>query len=323
VSGTLRIGTRGSELALWQARRVAALLEEASGAAPELVVVHTSGDRDRSRALHEIEGSGFFTRELQAELLAGRVDLVVHSLKDLATAEPDGLVLAAVLLRADPSELLLARPQAAGDGPLGLARGARLGTSSLRRAALALEAQPDVRLEPLRGNVPTRIRRLREGAFDAIMLAAAGVARLDCDLDGLVARRLPLERFLPAAGQGALAAETRADDRTTIALLRPFRDEAVAEATDCERAVLAGLGGGCHLPLGVHARRVGGLMRIAAALGAVDATLAHATLRRAAAEAADGAQAAASVAAALRAPAPDGAAAVLPPNSMEERCPTS
>ncbi len=293
MTAPIRIGTRGSELALWQARRVAVLLAEQGGTASEIVIVHTGGDKDRSRALHELEGSGFFTKELQEALLDRRVDLVVHSLKDLAIAEPGGLALAAVLLREDPSELLLALPGAIGDGGLGLARGARLGTSSLRRVAQALDLQPDLAIAPLRGNVPTRLQRLREGAFDAILLACAGVSRLGCDLDGLTASRLGLDRFLPAAGQGALAVEVRADDPVAWPLAARLHDPVVAEAVECERAVLAGLGGGCHLPLGVFARRDGALMRVAAALGQVDAATTRATLKRANATAATGNAAAA------------------------------
>ena len=280
MSGTLRVGTRGSELALWQARHVSTLLAHHTAAVAELVIVHTSGDKDRSRSLHELPGSGFFTKELQRSLLDGDVDLVVHSLKDLPIEEPEGLTLAAVLERADVRDLLLAAPGAEGGGPLGLRPGARLGTSSLRRSAQALAAQPDVEVVPLRGNVPTRIARLREGRFDAILLASAGVDRLGVDLDGLMARRLDLDLFLPAPGQGALAIEIRSDDARTRAVVGQLDEPAVAQATRCERAVLKGLGGGCHLPLGTHAALDGSGFDLRASWGELDRDVTRATLRR-------------------------------------------
>lgn len=276
----LRIGTRGSDLALWQARRVAAMLTEGNDAVTELVIVHTSGDRDRSRALHDLPGVGFFTKELQRALLDGEVDLVVHSLKDLPIEEPEGLCMAAVLLRQDPRDLLLTTAEALGDGPFGLRTKARLGTSSLRRSAQALALQPDLRVVPLRGNVPTRVRRLREGGVDAVLLAAAGLDRLGLDIGGLSVRRLDVETFLPAPGQGALAVEVREGDVAGEIVSR-LHDPAVAEATACERALLKGLGGGCHLPLGAYARREDGFLRLDAVLGEIDAHLTRALLRRA------------------------------------------
>ncbi len=299
MSGALRIGTRGSDLALWQSRRVAALLGERFGVECRLVIVRTSGDADRSRALHELPGSGFFTKELQAALLAREVDAVVHSLKDLPTDEPDGLALGAVLLRQDPRELLLARPEAVGAGAMGLAPGTVVGTSSLRRAGQALAAQPDLVIKPLRGNLPTRVRRLREGAFGAIMLAAAGVDRLGLDLGGLSATRLEIERFLPAPGQGALAVEVRADDPEAARLTAALDDPAAAEETACERAVLKGLGGGCHLPLGAFARRNGESVELTAALAELDEGVTRATLRRVTVSGADGGSAARAALAAL------------------------
>jgi hydroxymethylbilane synthase len=281
VTGRLRIGTRGSDLALWQARHVAGLLTARCGVGCDLVVVQTSGDRDHSRSLHELPGSGFFTKELQEELKADRVDLVVHSLKDLPTDEPEGLALGAILQRQDPRELVLARPEAGGPGAMRLRPGAAVGTSSLRRAAQALALQPDVVIRPLRGNVPTRLRKLREGAYDAIMLAAAGVDRLGLDLDGLTVWRAEVDTLMPAPGQGALAVEVRLDDHPTLDAVRKLNDEQVAEATRAERLLLKGLGGGCHLPLGALAQRTGSLIELRAVLGRLDDTLTRATLRRA------------------------------------------
>ncbi|MFZ5787874.1 MAG: hydroxymethylbilane synthase [Acidobacteriota bacterium] len=280
MSRPLRVGTRGSELALWQARRVAALLAERGYPETELVVVHTAGDRDKSRALHELPGSGFFTRELQRALLDDEVDLVVHSLKDLPIDEPEGLALAAVCEREDVRDLLLSLPGAHGDGPLGLRPGARLGTSSLRRAAQVLAIRPDITIGALRGNVPSRLRRLRDGEYDAIMLAAAGVGRLEPDLSDLVSTALPLETVLPAPGQGALAVEIRANDIRALGATAPLNDAGTAEATGCERALLGLLGGGCHLPLGAHATRDDGVWHLAAALGELDEAVTTASVTR-------------------------------------------
>ncbi len=280
MSRVLRIGTRGSDLALWQARLVQGLVGR-SGRSSELVIVHTSGDRDRSKALHQLPGSGFFTKELQVALQDDRVDMVVHSLKDLAIEEPDGLVLGAILERHDPSDLLLARPEAVGDGPLGLAAGVTVGTSSLRRAAQTLHLQPDIEIRPIRGNVPTRVRLAAGGSIDAVLLAAAGVERLELDLSGLVATKMDPDVFIPAPGQGALAIEIRRDDAEAAEVANLFHDDEVAATTRSERAVLHGLGGGCHLPLGAHARvTADGGMRLIAALGELDADVTRSVLRR-------------------------------------------
>ncbi len=267
MAEVVRIGTRGSELALWQARTVGALLAERTGVGYELVVVHTAGDKDRSRALHELGGSGYFTKELQQALLRGQVDLVVHSLKDLPTVEPEGLALGAVCLREDPSELLLAREEARGDGALGLRAGAVVGTSSLRRTAQILSLQPDVEVKALRGNVPTRVRKLKEGAYDAIVLAYAGVHRLGLDLSGLVVRKLSLEQILPAPAQGALGVEVRADDTRIRELVAAVHEPLLAQEVEAERHVLVGLGGGCHIPLGAYCQAENGGFFLRAALG--------------------------------------------------------
>ncbi len=283
TDAVVRIGTRGSELALWQARRVAALLAERLDLGSELVVVRTRGDVVRDVAFHKMEGKGFFTKELQQALLEERVDLVVHSLKDLPTEEPPGLALAAIPERTDPGDLLLARSgtlRPSHADPLGLPGGATVGTSSLRRAAQLLHLRPDLHVEALRGNVPTRVRRLREGRYDAIVLAAAGVRRLGLDLAGLDLLELPPEVMLPAPGQGALAIETRAADplRERLAALH---DAEVARCVEAERLLLQLLGGGCHLPLGCLAtRRPSGTIRLQAALGEVDAGVTRARLAR-------------------------------------------
>ena len=290
MRAVLRIGTRGSELALWQARHVAGLIAGRLGARTEIVVVRTRGDRIRNVAFHKMEGKGFFTKELQEALLEGRVDLVVHSLKDLPTEEPDGLALAAIPGRAEPYDLLLApagtlRPDHA--DPIGLPRGAAAGTSSLRRAAQLLALRPDLEIRALRGNVPTRVRRLREGAHSAIVLAAAGVRRLGLGLEGLDVLELPPEVMLPAPGQGALAIECREEgpEREALAALH---DPAVARCVEAERELLRLLGGGCHLPLGALATpEADGAIRLRAALGTVDEAVRSARVARAAAVAPD------------------------------------
>jgi hydroxymethylbilane synthase len=296
----VRIGTRGSDLALWQARRVAEMLERECGFAPVLVPIRTSGDVASSRPPQPLSDVGAFVAELQEALRRSEVDIAVHSLKDLPTSEPDGLVLAAVPLRGNPEDLLLARADATGAGGMGLREHARVGTSSLRRAAQALARQPDLRVVPLRGNVPTRVRRLRQGEYDAVLLAAAGVERLVLDVSDLVVRRLPVEEFLPAPAQGALAVEARSDDEAMLNASGAINDPAAAEATACERAVLAGLGGGCHLPLGAFACRHGDRLQLLAVLGEIDPGLAHAEVRIARATATSAGEAAEKVLAELR-----------------------
>ncbi|GBC79033.1 Porphobilinogen deaminase [bacterium HR09] len=291
----LRIGTRGSDLALWQARKVAELLSQRAGVDCQLVIIHTSGDRDRSRALHEVGGSGFFTKELQQALLQREVDLVVHSLKDLPTEEPEGLALGAVCVREDPAELLLARPAALGDGRLGLKRNAVVGTSSLRRTAQLLALQADLQVKALRGNVPTRVRKLREGEYDAIVLAYAGVHRLELDLSDLVARKLPLEVLLPAPAQGALGVEVRADDTATRDLVACLHEPLLAQEVEAERQVLVGLGGGCHIPLGAYCQAQNGSFFLRAALGTLRPDLSLVSLVRSEARAATPQEAAAQV----------------------------
>jgi hydroxymethylbilane synthase len=235
-------------------------------------IVKTSGDKIQNVAFRKMEGKGFFTKELQDALLEERVDLVVHSLKDLPTDEPDGLELAAIPERADPADLLLARrglvsPDHA--DPLGLPAGSVLGTSSLRRAAQALAMSSEIEIRALRGNVPTRVRKLRDGDYDAILLAAAGVRRLGLAVDDLECLELPPEVMLPAPGQGALAVETRAGG-STAKRLRVLHQPEVARCVEAERRLLELLGGGCHLPLGCLATEDHTGIRLQAVLGDVD-----------------------------------------------------
>ena len=269
MNRTLRIGTRGSELALWQARHVADLLSRLDGApghlAIEIVEIRTAGDQLLDRPLSEVEGKAFFTKEIEEALAAGTVDLAVHSLKDLPTALPDGLVLAAVLEREDPRDVWLARSGAGFDA---LPAGARVGTSSLRRRALLARWRPDLELADLRGNVPTRVRRLEEGLFDAIVLAAAGVKRLG--LERHVTEYLPLERFLPAVAQGAVAVEIRDGDEATATWVRRLDHPPTRLATTAERALLATLEGGCQIPVGALATLDGNELSLVAEVVAID-----------------------------------------------------
>ena len=278
----LRLGTRGSELALWQARRVSGLIADRLGVECSIEVVKTRGDQIQNVAFHKMEGKGFFTKELQEALLDRRVDLVVHSLKDLPTEEPAGLALVAIPERHTPAELLLAAPgtlHPTPADPLGLPEGAVLGTSSLRRAAQALAMRPGLKVEALRGNVPTRVRKLRDRNYDAILLAAAGVQRLGLDLAGLDCRELEPEVMLPAPGQGALAIEARADDPASKTLAALHAGE-VAACVYAERRLLELLGGGCHLPLGCLATPETDGLRLRAVLGDVDQEITRAQVAR-------------------------------------------
>jgi len=242
----IRIGTRGSALALWQAEHVKQRLE-ALGHEVELRVITTTGDRVLDRPLESVGGKGAFLKEIEEALLADEVDLAVHSLKDVPIALPGGLGLAAVLERADPRDAILTRGPRLADLPAG----ATVGTTSLRRQALLRAERPDLAVASLRGNVDTRIARLREGRFDAILLAMAGLTRLG--RGGEVTEALDPRRFVPAPGQGAIALECRDDDSAVREAVAPLDHAATARAVAAERAFLAALGGGCNVPLGAHA----------------------------------------------------------------------
>jgi hydroxymethylbilane synthase len=242
----LRMGTRGSRLALTQSRWVADRLEKRSGVEVELVTIRTSGDVLQDHPLSEIGGQGIFTKELDSALLEGRVDLAVHSLKDLPTESPPGLSIGAIPEREDARDVLIAS-EGSGATLLTLPAGARIGTSSLRRMALVRASRPDLRVEDIRGNVETRIRRVDEGEFDGIVLAAAGVRRLG--LAGRISEFLEAGSWLPAPGQGALAIVVRSEDRAGAGWLQPLDHEPTRAATEAERALLHALGAGCRLPV--------------------------------------------------------------------------
>ena len=256
----LVIGSRGSQLALWQARWVGARLQ-ALGCAARIEIIKTTGDRVQNVALPAVGGKGLFTKEIEDALLAGQVDLAVHSLKDLPTELPGGLVVAAVPEREDARDALVGRRLEQ------LKAGARVGTGSPRRAAQLRHLRPDLVVEPLRGNVDTRLRKLDQGQHDAILLAYAGLKRLGWS--DRVAEVLPPEVMCPAVGQGALGIETRLDGPAREACAQ-LDDVAARAAVTAERALLRGLGGGCQVPIGAHARPEGGRLRLIAVVASQD-----------------------------------------------------
>ena len=266
MSDHVRIGTRGSQLALRQAEEVAAGLRRAwPGVRVELVPIRTSGDRLATAHLAEVGGKGLFVKEIEDALLEERVDLAVHSLKDLPAERPAGLVLAAFPRREDPRDVLMAATPTRLDA---LARGARVGTSSLRRRVQLLARRPDLAIAPIRGNVDTRVRKLREGEFDALVLASAGLRRLG--LFDATATPLDPEEVLPAVGQGTLGVEARAGDTRTRNLAEVLTDAETRMASLAERAFLEAVGGSCTTPLGAYARRVAGGLRLDAFVATPD-----------------------------------------------------
>lgn len=245
----LRLGTRGSPLALAQARIVAAALaaahrELAAPDAVEIAPIRTTGDKVQDRPLAEIGGKGLFTEEIEKALADGAIDIAVHSLKDMPTLLPRGLVLGAVLEREDPRDVLFSR---AGGGIADLPRAARVGSASLRRQAILLNKRPDLKMGPLRGNVETRLRKLKEGQVDATVLALAGLNRLGLGANGGTV--LSVDEMLPAPAQGAICVEARANDARVARLLAAIDHQASSIAVTAERALLAALGGSCRTPI--------------------------------------------------------------------------
>jgi hydroxymethylbilane synthase len=240
----LVIGSRGSKLALWQAHWVKARLEEL-GCECRIEIIHTTGDKITDVALSKVGTKGLFTKEIEEALLAGSIDLAVHSLKDMPTEVPAGLTLAAMPVREDPRDAVVGKTLAQ------LPAGARVGTSSLRRSAQLRALRADLGIENIRGNVDTRLRKLDEGQYDAILLASAGLRRLGWQ--DRIAEVLEPEVMCPAVGQGALTIETRNDGGTAFQICSRLDHEATRIAVTAERAVLATLGGGCQVPIGAHA----------------------------------------------------------------------
>jgi len=259
---TLIIGSRGSALALWQAHFVASLLDQA-GFAARVEIIKTTGDHLQTASLTQAGGKGLFTKELEDALLSEVIDLAVHSFKDLPTELPAGLAIAAIPERESPFDALLGKKLAE------LPAGARVGTSSGRRAAQLHRLRGDLAIEPIRGNVDTRLRKLKEGQFDAILLAVAGLKRLG--LESEIAQVFSPGEICPAPGQGALAIETRADGDVEEACSR-LNHAVSSEAVRCERAVLGALGGGCQLPVGAFAEIVDNALRVQAVVVSPDGT---------------------------------------------------
>lgn len=262
----LRIGTRGSALALWQANEVARRMKGLPGApAVEIVTIKTQGDLNQTVPLWATDGRGFFTAELDRALLDGEVDLVVHSLKDLTTLLPDGIALTAVLEREDPRDVLVTRD---GSGLAALPHGAAIGTSSLRRRAFLARLRPDLTHLELRGNVPTRLKKLDDGGYDAIILAGAGLKRLD--LAGRISQPLDFDQCPSAVGQGAVAVTVRDGDPHATRWTEPLNHTATRVAVTAERAMLRRLEGGCQVPVGALAAVAQGQVTLRAAVCSID-----------------------------------------------------
>ena len=269
----LRIGTRGSPLALAQANTVRNLLALATGAdeaAFEIVVIKTTGDAIQDRPLSEVGGKGLFTKEIEEALLSGRIDLAVHSAKDMPTLSQPGLLLAACLEREDPRDAFISlKAKSLADLP----HGARLGTASLRRQAIVKKTRPDLNVSSLRGNVETRLRKLEAGEVDATLLALAGLKRLG--LAHHATHVLPIEEFLPAVAQGAIGIETRGDDNRTRQMVARINHAPTFIAVACERAFLAALDGSCKTPLAGHATLSGDTLHFRGLIARPDGNGAH------------------------------------------------
>jgi len=276
-TAVLRIGSRGSPLALAQAREVRTRLAAAHGLDLEQIeirVIRTTGDAIQDRPLAEAGGKGLFTKELEEALIAGHIDLAVHSSKDMPTVLPTGLLLAAFLPREDVRDVFISRKAAA---LTALPRGAIVGSSSLRRQAMTLRLRPDLKVIQFRGNVETRLRKLDEGVADATLLAFAGLKRLG--LADTVTSVVETDEFLPAVGQGAIGIETRENDGRTRELVAALDHADTATALACERAFLAVLDGSCRTPIGGHARIADGMLRFRGMILRPDGSEAHETAR--------------------------------------------
>jgi hydroxymethylbilane synthase len=266
ATAALRIATRQSRLALWQAQHVAAKLHEAHpGLAVELVPMTTQGDRILDRSLAQVGGKGLFIKELEIAIAEGRADIAVHSLKDVPSDMPPGMTLAAMLPRADPHDAFVSMRHANFSS---LPQGARVGTSSLRRQCQLHYERPDLQLLTLRGNVETRLRKLQEGQYDAIVLAAAGLIRLG--LEDRITHRFDLELFVPAVGQGVIGIECRDDDARSIELVRALNDELAWQCCETERAFALRLQGSCQSPIAAHAQVRGNQVQLRGVVGSPD-----------------------------------------------------
>ncbi|MDH5679261.1 MAG: hydroxymethylbilane synthase [Nitrospinota bacterium] len=262
----LKIGTRASPLALWQANFIRSEIEKKHpGVEVKIFHIHTQGDKILDVPLAKVGGKGLFVKEIENELLAGNIDLAVHSMKDVPTALPDPLEISVICDREDPRDAFLAREaRSVADLP----QGAKVGTSSLRRQAQLLGLRPDLNVVSLRGNVGTRVRKMTEENMDAIILAVSGLLRME--MDNLITARLSEEDFVPAVAQGALGIETRKDDSATRAMIDFLNHPPTAQRVAAERAFLARLEGGCQVPIAGHATLVDGRLKLDGLVGSVD-----------------------------------------------------
>ena len=257
---SIRIGSRGSDLALWQANHVKQQLE-ALGAEVSITIIKTQGDQIQHLSFDKLEGKGFFTKEIEEALLGNSIDLAVHSHKDLETTSPEGLIIAAVSEREDPADVLLIHPRAVDTTQhWNLKQGAVVGTSSPRRKSQVVAFRDDVTIQDLRGNVPTRLQKLIDGEYDAILLAKAGLDRLNLDLSAVHVEVLDPEEFIPAPAQGVLALQIREADSDLFEFMQALHHVEVQSRIVMERTVLNRLQGGCQLPLGVYCPEEGRLL---------------------------------------------------------------
>lgn len=261
----LVIGTRGSKLALWQAHYVKGLLEEATGKNVDIKVIKTTGDKILDVPLAKVGGKGLFTKELEVALLAGEVDLCVHSMKDVPTELPEGCILAGMPQRVDPSDVIVAHD---GETLETLKEGGRVGTSSLRRIAQVRAARPDVEIVDVRGNLDTRMRKAEDGEVDLVILAAAGIKRLGWE--NRISSHIPAEVMVSAVGQGAIGIEIREDDEYMKALCDELSDPETLVTVTAERVVMNRLDGGCQVPIGARAHLEGDELILDAMVGTVD-----------------------------------------------------
>ena len=269
----IKIGTRGSDLALWQANFVKNKLEKL-GCEVKIYIIKTQGDKIQHLSFDKLEGKGFFTKEIEDALIDESIDLAVHSHKDLETKQPDGLEIVAVSDRESPSDILIIKKDAFDPTKqLALKEKAIVGTSSARRKAILNAFRSDLKIKDLRGNVPTRINKLREENYDAIVLANAGVSRLEIDLSEFQVEILKPQDFIPAPAQGVLGLQTRSQDKKTKEYVSKLNNSAVQSIINIERGVLNKLNGGCQLPLGVYAEKINGKYEVWAALGQKDGSL--------------------------------------------------
>lgn len=264
----LVIGTRGSKLALWQSEYIKAKLEAITGMPVTLKIIKTTGDKILDVPLAKVGGKGLFTKELEVELLAGTVDLCVHSMKDVPTELPEGLVIAAMPERVDPRDVIVSG--SAGYDLTTLPEGARIGTSSLRRVAQVRALRPDLEIVDVRGNLDTRMRKAEEGEVDAVVLAAAGITRMGWA--DRISHYIPSTQMVSAVGQGAIGIEIREDDEYMLHVMERIGHPETMECVSAERVVMRMLEGGCQVPIGAYARYEDGTLTMDAMVGSVDGT---------------------------------------------------